>query len=642
MFDLFRSREKMVRLFLGALLVVVSLSMLTYLIPSYNSGSSSSDMIVAEIGKDTVTVPEVQQLIQNAMRGRQLPPEILPNYVPSMIEDMITDRAMAYEAERLGFQVSDADLSDAIRQIVPNLFPDGKFVGRDMYAALLAQQNLTIPQFETDLKRQILITRLRNIAVEGTIVTPFEIEQTFRQANQKMKVQYVKLTPDKFRGEAQPTTDEMRAYFQTNAAQYQVPEKRSLTVLIADQAKIEQTITTTDADLERLYSQNQASFRTPERVKVRHILLKTTDRPASEEPKIRAKAEDLLKQIRGGGNFADLAKKNSDDPGSAAKGGELDWVVKGQTVPEFEKTAFSLKPGQTSDLVKTQYGYHIIQVEQHEDARLRPFAEVKTELAAQWKKQRVADLMEAAADRAQSALQKDSAHPEKVAAEFNMDVVQANDVTLGQTIPAIGASPDFDQSVAGLKVSEVSQPVALAGNKIALAVLRNVTPPRPAAFEDVEKDIREKLVNNRVQAIVQTRARELVAKAREMGGDLAKTAKSMGLEAKTSDEVTRTSNIEGLGMASYLQEGFARPDGTIIGPVGMADGTVVAKVLSHVEADMSKLAEQRSTIRDQIKSQKAGDRNRLFQEGLRERLIRDGQIKIHQDVVKRLAANYRG
>jgi hypothetical protein len=184
--------------------------------------------------------------------------------------------------------------------------------------------------------------------------------------------------------------------------------------------------------------------------------------------------------------------------------------------------------------------------------------------------------------------------------------------------------------------------VALAGNKIALAVLRNVTPPRPAAFEDVEKDIREKLVNNRVQAIVQTRARELVAKAREMGGDLAKTAKSMGLEAKTSDEVTRTSNIEGLGMASYLQEGFARPDGTIIGPVGMADGTVVAKVLSHVEADMSKLAEQRSTIRDQIKSQKAGDRNRLFQEGLRERLIRDGQIKIHQDVVKRLAANYRG
>lgn len=642
MFDLFRSREKMVRLFLGALLVVVSLSMLTYLVPSYNSGSSSSDMIVADIGKDTLTVPEVQQVIQNTMRGRQLPPEILPNYVPSMIEDMITDRAMAYEAAQLGLQVSDADLSDAIRQIVPNLFPDGKFVGRDMYASLLAQQNLTIAQFETDLKRQILITRLRNIAVEGSIVTPFEIEQTFRQANQKMKIQYVKLTPDKFRGEAQPTTDEMRAYFQANAAQYQVPEKRSLTVLIADQAKIEQTVTTTDAELERMYSQNQASFRTPERVKVRHVLLKTTDRPASEEPKIRAKAEDLLKQIRGGANFADLAKKNSDDPGSAAKGGELDWVVKGQTVAEFEKAAFSLKPGQTSDLVKTQYGYHIIQVEQHEDARLRPFAEVKTELAAQWKKQRVSDLMEAAADRAQSALQKDSTHPEKVAAEFNMDVVQANDITPGQTIPAIGTSPDFDQSVAGLKVSEVSQPVALAGNKIALAVLRNVTPPRPAAFEDVEKDVREKLVSIRVQAIVQTRARELVAKAKEMGGDLAKAAKSMGLEAKTSDEITRSTNIEGLGMASYFQEGFSRPDGTIIGPVGMADGTVAAKVLSHVEPDMSKLPEQRATIRDQIKSQKAGDRNRLFQEGLRERLIRDGKIKIHQDVVKRLAANYRG
>jgi hypothetical protein len=281
-------------------------------------------------------------------------------------------------------------------------------------------------------------------------------------------------------------------------------------------------------------------------------------------------------------------------------------------------------------------------VEQHEDARLRPFAEVKTELAAQWKKQRVSDLMEAAADRAQSALQKDAAHPEKVAAEFNMDVVQANNVIPGQAIPAIGSSPEFDQSIASLKKNEVSQPVALQGNKIALAVLRDITPPRPAAFEDVEKDIREKMVNNRVQAIVQTRAKDLIAKAREMGGDLAKAAKSMGLEAKTSDEVTRTANIEGLGMASYFQEGFSRPDGTIIGPVGMTDGTAVAKVLAHVEPDMSKLAEQRATIRDQIKSQKAGDRNRLFQAGLREQLIRDGKIKIHQDVVKRLAANYRG
>src|ERR1035437_3056615 len=144
MFDLFRSREKSVRILLGALLLLVALSMLTYLVPSYGTGSNTSDMVVAEIGKDDViTLPEVQTLIQNTVRGRQLPPEILPNYVPQIVDQMVTDRALAYEAARLGFQVTDADLVETIRQSVPSLFQDGRFVGKDAYAAMLAQQNIT-------------------------------------------------------------------------------------------------------------------------------------------------------------------------------------------------------------------------------------------------------------------------------------------------------------------------------------------------------------------------------------------------------------------------------------------------------------------------------------------------------------------
>src|SRR5690348_1974406 len=117
MFDLFRSRDKMVRILLGALLLIVALSMLTYLIPTYDTGTSAgTGQVVAEIGKDTITVPEVQQLIQNNMRQRQLPAELLPTFIPQMVQDMITERALAYEAERLGFQVTDADVRDAIKQ----------------------------------------------------------------------------------------------------------------------------------------------------------------------------------------------------------------------------------------------------------------------------------------------------------------------------------------------------------------------------------------------------------------------------------------------------------------------------------------------------------------------------------------------
>jgi alkylated DNA nucleotide flippase Atl1 len=127
-----------------------------------------------------------------------------------------------------------------------------------------------------------------------------------------------------------------------------------------------------------------------------------------------------------------------------------------------------------------------------------------------------------------------------------------------------------------------------------------------------------------------------------MGGDLAKAAKAMGLDTKTSDEVDRAGKIEGIGMASYVSEGFVRPDGSVFGPVGTPDGgTIVAKVLSHSGADLSQLAAQRAVIRDEIKSQRARERNTLFENGVKDMLIKQGKIKIHQDVINRLIGNYR-
>src|SRR5215469_4637776 len=181
MFDLFRSRDKAIRILLGAMLLLVALSMLTYLVPSYNTGNSSSDQVVAEVGKEAITTTDVQKMVQSSQRNRQLPAEILPTFVPQMVQDMITERALAYEAERLGFQVTDQEVRDAIRQMAPNLFPNGNFVGKEAYAAMLAQQGVSIPEFESDLRRQILITRLRNIALEGTVVTPAEIEQAYKK-----------------------------------------------------------------------------------------------------------------------------------------------------------------------------------------------------------------------------------------------------------------------------------------------------------------------------------------------------------------------------------------------------------------------------------------------------------------------------
>jgi len=640
MFDLFRSREKTVRIMLGGLLLVVAVSMLTYLVPNYNTGGSTgSEMVIAEVGNDTITLPEVQKIVQMTMRSRQLPPEILPNYLPTMIDQMITERALYLQAQKLGYQVSDTEVAETIRQMVPNLYQDGKFIGTAQYAALLAQQNMSIEQFEGDLRRQIMISRLRDIAMEGTIVTPAEIEAAFKKKAERAKVEYVKLTADKYKAESQPTVTEMQEFFKSNSSRYMVPEKKNLAVLIADQSKLEATIVPTDADLQRAYNQNTQAFTTPERVKVHHILIMTKDKPPAEEAKLKAKAESLLQQVRNGADFAKLAKENSEDPGSKDNGGEY-WVQRnGQMVKEFEDAAFNLKPGQ-SDLVKTAYGYHVFQVVERQAAGLRTFNEVKGDIAAQWKKQRVNDILQRAGDQATAALKKDPSHPEKVAAEFNMQLVTVNNYT-NNDIPELGPSPDFSQAVAGLKKGEVSQAVA-ANNKVAVAVVTDVVPPHPSTFEEVQNQVKDTMVQNRSVAAVQRHAQELIEKANAMGGDLAKAAKSMGLETKTTSEFERGGTVEGVGSASYLSGAFDKPVGAIFGPSGTPDGaTLVGKVLSHAAPDPAQMTAQRSVIRDEIKSQRAKDRATLFEAGIKDALVKSGKIKIHQDVIDRLIASYR-
>ena len=641
MFNLFRSRDKVVRFMLGALLILVSLSMLTYLIPSYNSGGSS-DMVVAQVGKETITVPEVQQTVQASLKGRSLPPELMPHYIPQVIDNMITDRALAYEAKRLGFEVTDQQMADAIRSLLPSLFPDGKFAGTDAYAAMLAQQNMTIEQFESTLRRQLLVTRLRDVALEGTVVSPLEIEQEFRRRNDKAKIEYVKIAADKLRSDVQVTPQEMENLYNATKANYQVPEKKTLGILIVDQNKVAQSIVPTDAQLRQMYDQNKDKFRVPERVKVRHILLTTTGKSKQEEAAIKAKAEDLLKQIKAGGNFAELARKYSQDPGSASKGGELpDWVTRGQTVPEFEQAAFSLKPGEISNLIKTQYGYHILQVLAKEDAHLKPFDEVKNDLATEFKNQQVNQRMQSLSDNMEAALKKNPQHPEQVAASLGVDFVKAENIGSGDPIPAVGDSKDFEQSIAGLGKGDVSQPVLLADNRLVAATVLDVFPAHQATYQEAEPRLREALLKDKVAKLQAQKADELYEKAKA-SGDLKKAAQSMGLEVKTSEDFTRLGAVEGLGSANYVPDAFVKPVGTIVGPVGVPDAKVVYKVLAHVDADMSKLAADRTSIRDELKSRKGQERNTMFESGLRDALIRQGKIKIHKDVIRRLTSAYNG
>jgi peptidyl-prolyl cis-trans isomerase D len=641
MFNLFRSRDKAVKYLLSAFLMLVALSMLSYLIPNYDMGAVAQGDVIAEVGDERISLLEAQKMVQNYTRGNQVPPALLPTFASQAVDGLIGERVLAHQARRMGFTVSDADIAAAIRATIPSLFPEGKFLGTQAYASMLAQQNYTIEEFEQAMARQILASRVRALALESVFVSPQEIEAEFRKRAAKAKIEWAKIPREHFDKEVQISEEEARKAFDSMQGRYQTRERRDFQIFLIDQQMLAKAMPASEADLRKFYEQEKDRFRTGERVKVRHILFNTAGKTKEEETAIQAKAADVLKQVRAGANFAELAKKHSEDPGSGAKGGDLDWVLRGQMVPEFEQASFSLKPNQIGDLVKTQYGYHIVQVLEKEDARLKPFEEVREQLATEFNQQRFTELMQQVGDKARAVLIKNPPNPEAAARELNAQFLSANDAAANDPLPGGINSPELQNAIFSTPAGEVTYPIQAGPSQLAVARVTEVTPAHAAKYEEVREEVRQGVLGDKQVALLNARAKELAAKAAALG-DLRKAVAGMGLEVKTSDEFTRSGAVEGLGSGGALFEAFIKPVGSILGPLEFPDGRVIAKILSRNDPPPAELAAQRESIRQELRDRKARERGALFEESLRKQLIREGEVKVYDDVVKRFTANYRG
>ena len=642
MFDLFRSRAKAVRIFLGALLLLVAASMVTYLIPGGFSNQGGQDQVIAEIGKQPLTVTDFQQRMEMAQRNKSIPPGAGALFAQQLLDQMISTEALAYEAQRLGVVVTDADLARALRASMPQLFPNGQFVGKETYAAFLAQQNLTIPEFETQMRRELLISRLSGLIVDNLVVTPEEVVRDFQHKEQRVKLEYVALSPDKLASQVSITPAEMKIYFDTFRAQYRIPERRSFQMLVIDAARVSQRIAISDDQLHRYYDQNKDQYRIPERVHVRHILLKTTDKQPAQVATLEAKAQDLLKQIKAGANFEDLAHKNSEDPGSAAKGGDLGWIVRDQTVKAFENAAFSLKPGELSGVIKTEYGFHIIQVLEKQEARVKPFEEVKDQMAQERKKQAAFDTMQQLADQAHDELVKHPQQAAEIASRLGIDLIPVDNVTPGRPVPVFGPNPDFGDAIASLATGGVTPVMQAPGDRLAVAVVTSFTAGRPAELSEVEAQVRAAIMRLKIGDVAKNTASQLLEKVKAAGGDLPKVAQQMGLEVKTTQAFGPEGAADGIGSASLLPAAFDHPAGTLFGPVQVNGQQFVCKIVDKVPADMAAFEAQRADIQEALKQRKGREQMELFVDSVRSALIRDGKIKIHQQVVDRVTAASRG
>jgi peptidyl-prolyl cis-trans isomerase D len=437
-----------------------------------------------------------------------------------------------------------------------------------------------------------------------------------------------------------PSAEEISAYFAKNKGFFNVPETRNLQLIVADQAKVADTIQIADAQVQDYYNAHKEEYRTPERVHARHILLSIANKPKDQVPAIQAQAEALLKQIKAGADFAELAKKNSQDPGSAQKGGDLGWVSRGQMVKNFEDSVFTLKPNEISNVVTTEYGFHIIQVLEKQPAHLQTVDEVKPAIIATLKNQTVFDKMQELADKAHAALVKAPQNAQQIATQLNLDFVNVPGFAPGSPIAQLGNDPQVGAVIQGMKPGEVSD-VVQAGNKLAVIVVTGVRPSHPAELAEIESQVRQNYLQTESTRSVGEKAAKAVELLKQNGGDLNAAAKAVGGEVKSTDFFTSSGAAEGLGSGSIFADYFDKPAGTVFGPLTANNESIVGKVSGHQDADMSRFPQERDGIITALKGKKAADRQSLFQDSVLTDLIRRGKVKKHQSVIDRLVAQYR-
>ena len=637
---------------LGGLLLLITVSMCWYLVPSGGNNSYSfggtSKGVVAQIEGADVTADEVRttarQMLQQQMpQGGANMSMLLPFFAQRAAEQLITREALISEASRMGLRVSPDEIKDELQhgRYAATFFPNGNFIGQQEYEDMLQRAQLTPAKFEDAVGKDILLTKLQAL-VSGTAgVTDSEIHEQFVKQNSKVKFDYAVLKEDDIKKGLHPTEAELKSYYESHKATYanSIPEKRKVKYAVIDTTKLEAGVQVTQSDLQSYYDQHRDQYRVPEQVKVSHILIKTPlagpDGKVDEKGVAEAqhRAEDLLKQLKSGAKFETLAEKYSEDPGSAKQGGSLGWVGRGQTVPEFEKAAFSLPKGQMSDLVKSSYGFHIIRVDDKQDAHMKSLDEVKSEIEPILKRQKAQQIAQRQAETLLDDARKDGL--DAAAAKQNAPVITSDFFTRKDMLPGLGPSPQFMDAVFS-EADKAPPDVAPASMGTVVFQLLAIKPASTPSFEEIRSRVEEEFKNEQAGTLLSQKIQELSDRAKAEH-DLKRAAKELGATIKTSDLVLPDGQVPDVGsMSGQPAVAFTMKPGEISGPIRNGADAVVLQVLENQLPSDADYAAKRDQIRDQLLQNKQQERFALFVSNLVDEMTKSGKIKRNEEELKAL------
>jgi peptidyl-prolyl cis-trans isomerase D len=610
-------------------------SMLLYLVPTTPGTGEISTDTVAKIGDQSVSLQEVREKVNEYERQRQIPKFFESRLALEILQQLVFQKEIEYEAKRLGITVSDQERADRIRQFLPTAFNGGTFVGMDRYAAEVQTRfQLPVAEFEELIRQGLLEEKFRKLVTDGISVGPAELQDEFRNKNEKVKLDYALIKPEELEAKIAPDEGEIKAYFEKSKSKYQVPEKRVVRYALVDANQIRQNLQISDDQLKVQYQQNIQQYQVPNRVHVEHILLMTVgNKTDAEVEEIKKKAEDILKQVKKGAKFEDLAKKYSEDPGTKDKGGDLGWLIQGQTVPEFEKAAFSLQKGQISDLVKTQYGFHIIEVLEKETAHTKPFEEVKESLRPQLLLTQADKQASDTADQISAAIRKSNKTSlDDLAKQYSLVVGETRPVGATDPLLELGNSTDVKDAIFRLRAGELSLPIRTDRGYVVLS-LKSVLPAHPATVEEVRDKIIAELKREKAAELARNKSEELIRRARA-GEKFDTVAKALGLEPKTSDLLARDGSIPAAASGKQLSPAFNLKSGGVGAPLNLGQNWLVYRVAEKLEPNLGDFEKQKKELTESVLQSKRSLAFEAFRTALEERLKQEGKLKLMPEKLK--------
>lgn len=627
-----------VKVFLGGVLVLICGAMVLTLAPvgGIGGGDTASPDAVATVGGQNISVIDVRQQFAQQTRGQNVPQVMQGLYMRQVLDQMVFERLLAMEADRLGMQVTPDEITQRIKQLLPTAFPGGVWVGAERYAQEVeVRTGMSVPQFEDYVRQSVLVDKFRFLVTDGIRVTPEEIEARYRYQNEKVQLQYVAIKPADLESSITPSDAELSAYFAKNQTKYQIAEKRTAKYALLDLNQLKQSIKISDADVEAYYHQHVDDYKVENRVDAAHIVFNTLGKTDAEVALAKQQAQKVDDQAKHGANFGDLAKKYSEDTNTKDKGGDIGWIVAGQTAPAFEKAAFSLPKDGVSDVVETPYSFDVIKVLDKQTAHTKALEEVKDSIVTTLTQEKLnAEETEISDKMAAAVRQSNRQSIDSIAREFNLQTGETPLVSVTDAVGDLGSDAALEEALFSLHAGELSEPISIHRGYVIVAVDK-IVPTHQGKLAEVRDRVLADYRQEKAQDLAQQKAEQL-AKDAKAGTAFDKGATTLGLQAKTSDPITRTSQLGAIGSAKELETAFTMNVGQTGGPTLLNGNWIVYQVKSKQAVNPDDFAKAKDGLEKQLLEEKQNAAFEAFHDALQKRYAQEGKLAINQANLKLL------